>query len=159
MIWVKFNNYYLNNSNFSFFIYKITNLVNNKVYIGLSNNIKKRYSRHKNDLKNNKHSNSHLQNAYNKYGKENFIFEILDCFDSVHDVNEAEIEYIRIYNSNDRSFGYNIQEGGSFSPTLEETKLKMSKSLKGRKVWNNGLGGINYKYSGKIVQCMVKIKV
>ena len=58
-------------------IYQIVNLLNNKKYIGSSINLKKRKTNHFNNLKNKKHLNRHLQAAYNKYGKENFSFEIL----------------------------------------------------------------------------------
>lgn len=58
-------------------IYKIENTINKKVYIGQSNNILIRFSNHKYELNSNKHSNSHLQRAWNKYGRENFIFDIL----------------------------------------------------------------------------------
>lgn len=59
-------------------IYKIINLVNNKIYIGSSNNIKKRFSHHKHSLINNKHYNKYLQNSFNKYTINNFKFEILE---------------------------------------------------------------------------------
>lgn len=49
-------------------IYKILNIKNGKFYIGSSNNIKVRWSQHKTLLKNNKHENKYLQNAWNKYG-------------------------------------------------------------------------------------------
>lgn len=53
-------------------IYKITNLNDGKVYIGKSEDLKRRIKTHKLLLKRNKHFNYHLQNAYNKYG-ENFF--------------------------------------------------------------------------------------
>lgn len=59
-------------------IYKIINLVNNKCYIGSSSNTHNRIRNHFRNLKNNKHSNSHLQAAYNKYGKENFISKVVE---------------------------------------------------------------------------------
>jgi group I intron endonuclease len=51
-------------------IYRIINKINDKFYIGSSDNIERRFSRHLLDLKKNKHDNQHLQNAWNKYGKE-----------------------------------------------------------------------------------------
>ena len=57
-------------------IYKITNNINNKFYIGSSKNITKRFKEHKWRLKNNKHPNNKLQNSWNKYGEENFKFEV-----------------------------------------------------------------------------------
>jgi group I intron endonuclease len=58
-------------------IYKITNIVNNKIYIGSSCNLKNREWQHFNQLKRNKHSSIKLQNAYNKYEKDKFKFEII----------------------------------------------------------------------------------
>lgn len=59
-------------------IYIIKNIVNNKCYIGSSCNLKTRFRQHKLGLKNNKHFNLKLQNAYNKYGVLNFEFTILE---------------------------------------------------------------------------------
>ena len=59
-------------------IYKIENKVNSKVYIGSSNNIKRRWQKHKALLRHNKHQNSHLQAAWNKYGEDNFAFSIVE---------------------------------------------------------------------------------
>jgi len=60
-------------------IYKITNLKNNKFYIGSSiSSLKKRLQHHKNKLENNIHKNNYLQNSYNKYGVDNFKFEIIE---------------------------------------------------------------------------------
>lgn len=63
---------------FKYCIYKITNLINNKVYIGSTKSYNRRISYHKSDLNNNKHINNHLQAAWNKYGKDNFLFEIVE---------------------------------------------------------------------------------
>lgn len=65
-----------NNSNISG-IYKITNIVNNKFYIGSTYCFLSRKNHHFNSLLHNKHVNKYLQNAYNKYGVNNFKFEIL----------------------------------------------------------------------------------
>lgn len=59
-------------------IYKITNLVNNKSYIGSSINLNKRKNTHFRNLKNNKHPNLHLQASCNKYGINNFSFSIIE---------------------------------------------------------------------------------
>lgn len=58
-------------------IYRIVNLKNNKVYIGSSINIEKRFREHLSLLRKNIHFNNHLQNAFNKYGENNFKFEKL----------------------------------------------------------------------------------
>lgn len=59
-------------------VYKITNIVNGKFYIGSSNNVKNRWYQHKRKLNEGKHGNSYLQNAWNKYGDANFKFEIVE---------------------------------------------------------------------------------
>ena len=59
-------------------IYCIKNKINKKKYIGSSKNISYRYGRHFSNLRRNKHKNKHLQNAVNKYGIENFSFEIIE---------------------------------------------------------------------------------
>lgn len=58
-------------------IYRIINVITNKSYIGSSVNFYKRMKKHSQDLIKNKHHSSYLQNSYNKYGKENFVFEII----------------------------------------------------------------------------------
>ena len=59
-------------------IYKITNLTNQKFYIGSSVNIYNRFHTHSTKLKKNVHFSRHLQASYNKYGKDNFIFEVVE---------------------------------------------------------------------------------
>ena len=58
-------------------IYKITNLVDNKIYIGSTIHFNNRMSAHFSYLRKNEHHSSYLQRAYNKYGKNNFQFEVL----------------------------------------------------------------------------------
>lgn len=80
-------------------IYTIKNLKNNKLYIGSSVEIEKRIRTHFVNLIKNNHSNLKLQNSYNKYGKENFIFEILETFDEIerNDLFTIEQKYIDSY--------------------------------------------------------------
>lgn len=108
-------------------IYKITNIINNKVYIGQSNWLKKRIGCHKNKLRKNIHENSHLQTSWNKYGEENFIFEIIEiCEESL--LNEREMYWISFYNSSSKDSGYNKSLGGDGNrgyKHTEETKKKM----------------------------------
>ena len=64
-------------------IYRITCLQENKVYIGSSNNIKRRWADHKKELKGNRHRNEFLQLDWDCYGDESFIFEILEETDDI----------------------------------------------------------------------------
>lgn len=59
-------------------IYRILNIINNKIYIGSTFNLKKRKKRHLSDLKRNVHPNNHLQAAFNKYGVDNFKLEVIE---------------------------------------------------------------------------------
>lgn len=60
-------------------IYLIKNKVNNKIYVGsTSTGFSRRWSQHKTYLRGNKHHSRHLQNAWNKYGEENFEFSVLE---------------------------------------------------------------------------------
>lgn len=98
------------------YIYKIINTINNKVYIGQTKNTKNRWQQHKSTLKHNRHENPYLQNSWNKYGEENFQFEIIVFTENY---NEEEKKYIKLYNSTDPKFGYNIMQGGENPPILK----------------------------------------
>jgi len=75
-------------------IYQIRNLINDKIYIGSSENVEYRWKRHRRDLKRNAHHSNHLQNAWNKYGEENFVFEILEKVKDKNNLLEEEQKYI-----------------------------------------------------------------
>ena len=113
-------------------IYKITNFVNNKVYIGQTINLRTRSSQHFSALKQNKHQNKHLQCSFNKHGIENFKYEIIE-FCEPEKLNELEIFYIKKYNATNRNYGYNRENGGVLNRTLsEEARKEMSLRLKGK---------------------------
>lgn len=98
-------------------IYKITNLVNDKVYIGQSQNIYSRWKEHK--YARNKRDCFALYSAFKKYGLDNFSFEIVErC--SFEQLNEKEIYYIAQYHSyvdDMEPNGYNMTKGGAISFT------------------------------------------
>ncbi len=68
-----------------FYVYKIENKCNGKSYIGYSKNAKKRFKQHKSLLNKNKHQNSRLQNSWNKYGGDSFIFYIVFEYEASED--------------------------------------------------------------------------
>jgi group I intron endonuclease len=119
-------------------IYKITNTVNNKIYIGQTiGDIKKRFKKHLSQV-NCKNVCSALYAAFNKYGKDNFYIESLIVGDySKDELNELEIFYIKKYNSLSPN-GYNLQSGGNSFIVIESVKIQTSKKLKGREIrWKN----------------------
>lgn len=89
-------------------VYKIT-FPNNKIYIGISNNIYRRMLEHNSDFRN----NLPIEKAIQKYGKitEFVILEEIDPNDRKL-MREREKFWIRAFNSNKKEFGYNISEGG-----------------------------------------------
>lgn len=74
-------------------IYQIRNILNNKIYIGSTKNLRKRKIRHLRDLNKSCHHCIYLQRAYNKYGVENFVFEVLEECDN-NDLFTKEKEWI-----------------------------------------------------------------
>lgn len=110
-------------------IYCILNRANGKRYIGSSKSVHYRWKQqHKPDLKNNKHGNQHLQNAWNKYGESNFEFLILE--ECSIDVLEIKEEYwLDQFKSYERQCGYNLTKICNGKHIIsEETKEKMSQS-------------------------------
>lgn len=75
-------------------IYCIECIIDKKKYIGSSINVYKRRNRHFSELKNNKHKNIKLQRSYNKYGKDAFIFYILEFIERGNDLIIKEQQYI-----------------------------------------------------------------
>ncbi len=111
-------------------IYKITNIITNKVYIGSSYSVNGRMSTHRNLLLKNKHYNSHLQSSFNKHGIKNFTFHLIEeCI--IDDLIKRENFWILKFNANNRLFGYNVRfdcesnRGITVSKTTRE-KLRLS---------------------------------
>lgn len=116
-------------------VYKISNIINNKIYIGSAVDFERRKKQHFRQLFNNEHFNYHLQRAFNKYGVDNFIFEIIEECEEDQCVIKEQF-YIDKLNATNPEFGYNI------SPTAgsvlgvkrsDETKRKLSQSHIGLK--------------------------
>lgn len=123
-------------------IYKITNIVNGKVYIGQSqNSFNKRYDRkgegaervflqHKAAKERGDSYNIHLYNAMEKYGVENFTVEIIEQCKTVSKLNSREKYYIKLYNSADPDFGYNVQLGGGsrqYTTKMKKQKIRQKR--------------------------------
>ena len=110
-------------------IYKITNNVNGKIYIGQTvRTLEERFTEHKRNKK------SLISKAFKKYGIENFTIEQIDTAESIDELNELEFKYIREYDCITPN-GYNQCEGGGNTfgyHHSDESKQKMSQNKKGK---------------------------
>ena len=139
MIKIKFINFEKHKDLFG--IYKITNTLNNKVYIGQTRQpFKKRFWHHSWKLKNNTHDNYKLQEDWNELKPDNFIFEVLEIVSDVESLDSLEIKYISEYKL--KTSVYNITDGGqgegkNVKPMSEKAKRiigeKNRKHMLGRK--------------------------
>ena len=132
-------------------IYKTTNLINGKIYIGQ-------------DFKNNPKylgSGKLLNLAIKKYGKDNFSKETICSCTNEKELDEKEIFYIKLFNSTNRNFGYNICEGGrsfrimigennsNFGKKMsEETKEKLRQKRKLQKMSDNEKEKLRQRFTG-----------
>ena len=128
-------------------IYKTTNLINGKIYVGQ-------------DSKNNPNylgSGKYINKSINKYSKENFKKEILCECNSKEELNEKEIYWIKELNSKVPN-GYNLTDGGEgvFNP-CDETRNKMSK-LASKKIGDKN-PFFNKHHSKESIEKMSKIKL
>src|SRR5208283_148386 len=107
-------------------IYKITNTINGKIYIGQSKfSLDKRWKEHLRDY-NRSYKNNHFYNAIRKYGIDCWIFEVLEEVNDISNLNEAEMKWIEYYDTFNN--GYNSTTGGDGGYIRsEETKEKMRK--------------------------------
>jgi group I intron endonuclease len=88
-------------------IYQIKNKIDGKIYIGSTNNIRRRWNNHRSKLNNNKHENSYLQSAWNKYGQDNFEFIAIEEVNNDNRI-EREVFYLNERKSYERNIGYNF---------------------------------------------------
>ena len=137
------------------YIYLITNKINGKQYVGQSirDDIKIRWKQHKN----NKSGDTPISKAYNKYGIENFKFQIICiCFDN--DCNKYEIDYIKKYNTISPN-GYNLREGGENSKHhIDTIKLISQKVREKWKIIKHPCIGLKYseEYKKKMSDSVIK---
>jgi group I intron endonuclease len=129
----------------SMFIYKITNKINGKVYVGQTiQTIQERWHGHCAT-----HSNCILlSKSIKKYGKVNFLVEQIDTATTIEELNEKEIYWIEFFSCIVPK-GYNIFVGGDNRKHSEETKEKISKAIKGRKFTEEHKAKISAAHKGK----------
>lgn len=146
-------------------IYKLTNLINGKIYIGQSTDLERRRKKFF-SFSTWHYAGEAINNARKKYNDEEYWnYEILEIVDDESLLNEKEIFYIEQYHTNAKEFGYNLTNGGDGIEAYQHTdeakeKIrqymlincpwrgkkrsdehieKLKKSLKGRdNIWNKG---------------------
>lgn len=113
-------------------IYKVTNLINQKIYIGLTQvGVQNRWKRHINTAYSttSKDYNEPFKKAIRKYGKDNFSIEVIDTAETLEELKEKEKYWIKQYNSciyDQSGWGYNATRGGD-SPTQDYTCVKIKR--------------------------------
>lgn len=129
-------------------IYVIRNVINNKVYIGSAVDLNNRWFSHRNNLINNKHVNKHLQASFNKYGIDNFIFEILEYVVDKNCLIDREQNWIDFFNPE-----YNIRKVAQNNTGLRwslSEEIKQKARDKNMIPWNKGKKGISNETSIKM---------
>ena len=123
------------------FIYKITNKVNGKSYIGQTiQNVKERFYQHCAIKCSQAVLNMAIHRAINKYGKSNFTIEVIEEVESTN-LNDRERYWIKYYNSYNN--GYNSTKGG-------QNKIKMFKNLDAESIIKEYKSGKSLREVGKL---------
>lgn len=108
-------------------IYRITNTVNGKVYIGQSKDVEERLKSHRSDS-----TSRHLKYSIKHYGVDKFLFEVIEEV-PVEKLNERERYWIAFYQSTDPSKGYNLTTGGERDAGWHHSdEVKARLSLEGK---------------------------
>jgi group I intron endonuclease len=113
-------------------VYKISNLVSDRYYIGYSKNINKRFYVHRCKLKNSCHDNIFLQRAYNLDGEDKFIYEIIHRCNTEKEAKEIELQYLTDLSIRDKLYNLNYNNSGgdllTNHPDKESIREKIIKS-------------------------------
>lgn len=130
------------------YIYIIQNNKNLKIYVGQTINLRQRWSAHKSYAKSNK-PNQYIHIAMKKYGIENFSHQLLEEYNSQNEADSAEEFWIEFFQSRNRLMGYNIKPGGMVSTLSKDTKQKISKAHKGKKLSKAHIENISKALTGR----------
>lgn len=139
-------------------IYKATNLINGKVYIGQTTNsldqrIKQHFSK--------KDDGTYFHNALKKYGQDGFKWDVIDQADNENDLSEKEIYWISYYESfSDKNKGYNSTSGGETSKSVSEgVRLKISIKNKGKVITEEHKEKLRQAFTGRYVSNETREKI
>ena len=114
------------NKNRKFIIYKHTNKINGKCYIGQTCQTLSQRWRKGDGYK----SSTYFYHAIKKYGWDNFEHIILECGLNEDEVDEREKFWIKYFNSNNKDFGYNLSDGGNLEHSFNENhKINHQKAM------------------------------
>ena len=119
-------------------IYKVTNLVNQKIYIGQTiKTLEYRKRCHYNDTRNSNRKRVYFHNALAKYKDSDFSWEVIDEADNQEELDKLEQYWITYYNSNNPEKGYNLKAGGQLGGGVnsQSTKDKIGETSKIK--WQN----------------------
>ena len=113
-------------------VYKISNTLSGRYYIGYSTNINRRFTVHRNKLKQNYHDNIFLQRAYNLDGEDKFVYDIIHICDTEEDAKEIELQYLTDLSIREELYNLNFNNSGgdllTHHPDKEKIREKILKS-------------------------------
>lgn len=130
-------------------IYRYINRQNGKSYVGQSLDLKHRHNEHLSSLRRGADGCVLLQRAWDKYGEDNFTYEII-CLCQPEELDALEIKYVKEFNS--YLDGYNCNEGGAGNSGFNHsdiTKAKISKASRGRQVTTETLRRMSAAQKGR----------
>lgn len=140
-------------------IYKITNLITGKVYIGQTkHSIEKRFKEHIRTSFSDDRPHGYIHKSIRKYGIENFSVEQIDSAKSFDEMNEKECYWITQENSLSPN-GYNLVGGGNGKGISEETRKKLRDANIGKKLSENGRQALIKANTGRIQTEETKEKI
>ena len=145
-------------------VYYFFNRFDHKIYIGSTINFERRIFNHVTLLNRNKHYNRHLQAAWNKYGGECFIIDIIEFVSGKSKLIEKEQYWMDYYKSYDSKFGYNIRikadsNLGTKWTNESRQKMKNNKNGVGNKRSKEAIENVRLAHLGKPVPLKVRKQI
>ena len=150
-------------------IYKIINVVNNKFYVGSAVNFSRRKTRHFSELRNGRHNNKKLQNAWAKYGEAAFVFVVVEEVQDKAVLLEAENRWLKEHVGKDYCYNLGVDAtapmlgvSGRLSPTWGRKRTpeeRAAQCWKGRKHTKEAKSKISASLKGHAVPTETRLKI